>query len=758
PTQGQAQGQAQAQQQQQRMFSGTNVPIPAEMAAEIDRQISAYRAQLGPNVDAAQLQQLQQIQHNMEQQMLMRLTALQQSKLQADAASTAGLGTPQAQAQQPVRPMAGGAGQVYAANQISLSQHLGMVSMLPQQHVQVLFAQLRAHIPQPFGSMTFEQFAQYLNSGQLASIQYVNQALVMMVQSQQQLLSGAAGRPVASLAGMPPGLSPQQQQLQLQQLQRAQMQQPQALQMGVRPQGQFMSPSLAHTQLPQQAPTPVNRAAATPTPSQTGSQRGVKRKSVNSSPAPPQQAQVSKSPRMLASPKKKDEAEAKPEPPDTAKAEPEAGAAVTSQQTSQQAAEPAATTAAAAATTAAPSSSSSQELLADLTKSIAGSTIAHMSPVASSTEAPTNGAAVTATPQTAAISAAVMASLQSMSPAQRQLLIMQHHQQQQQQLATTAASMAAMVPQLSPQQQQQQQHQQQLQQQHQNQQQQLLQIQMALVQAVPNFVQLPPPVQQTLMTAFAQQRQLHHQQQQLQAALATQPLTQQTRGVYMAQAATVQAQLQSVSQALAQNVAYARSLMAVTSAAPAASAAAVAASTGGPDGSGSALFLQSSGNASEPTVTQAALTADASAAANGAGAGGGLKQPADKQTLAANFREEPSPQPTVMATDQIGKVLNSEQQATLGKWQREAARIARANAFRLRETAGYEQREAAYRAVLEEQRVRNADAAQRLRREREAEAQAPWNAGYSGLGNGTTGGAGYGTRVAGPGGVALVLP
>ncbi|KAJ2302214.1 SWI/SNF chromatin-remodeling complex subunit, partial [Coemansia sp. RSA 2705] len=409
-------------------------------------------------------------------------------------------------------------------------------------------------------------------------------------------------------------------------------------------------------------------------------------------------------------------------------------------------------------TTAAPSSSSSQELLADLTKSIAGSTIAHMSPVASSTEAPTNGAAVTATPQTAAISAAVMASLQSMSPAQRQLLIMQHHQQQQQQLATTAASMAAMVPQLSPQQQQQQQHQQQLQQQHQNQQQQLLQIQMALVQAVPNFVQLPPPVQQTLMTAFAQQRQLHHQQQQLQAALATQPLTQQTRGVYMAQAATVQAQLQSVSQALAQNVAYARSLMAVTSAAPAASAAAVAASTGGPDGSGSALFLQSSGNASEPTVTQAALTADASAAANGAGAGGGLKQPADKQTLAANFREEPSPQPTVMATDQIGKVLNSEQQATLGKWQREAARIARANAFRLRETAGYEQREAAYRAVLEEQRVRNADAAQRLRREREAEAQAPWNAGYSGLGNGTTGGAGYGTRVAGPGGVALVLP
>ncbi|KAJ2186219.1 SWI/SNF chromatin-remodeling complex subunit, partial [Coemansia sp. RSA 530] len=145
------------------------------------------------------------------------------------------------------------------------------------------------------------------------------------------------------------------------------------------------------------------------------------------------------------------------------------------------------------------------------------------------------------------------------------------------------------------------------------------------------------------------------------------------------------------------------------------------------------------GNASEPTATQTALkTEDGSVAANSAVSGGGLEQPAEQQSLAAaNFRLEPSPQPTVIATDQIGKVLNTEQQATLGKWQREADRIGRANASRMRETAGYEQCETQYRAVLEAQRVRIGEAAQRMRHEREADKRS-WGGGYKGLGNGTT--------------------
>ncbi|KAJ2254961.1 hypothetical protein EV176_007243, partial [Coemansia sp. RSA 451] len=212
----------------------------------------------------------------------------------------------------------------------------------------------------------------------------------------------------------------QQQQLQLQQLQRAQM---------LRPPNPFMSPSMAHTQLPQQVPTPVNRTAATPTPSQTGSQRGVKRKSVNNSPAP-QHAQLNKSPRVLSPKKDSSVSEPKPDPPDAGAVNSD-GLGTT-----------ALTSASLVTSLAATAEGPSQELLADLAKSIAGSTIAHMSPAASNAEAATNGAAVTAMPQppssvpaapvmsTAGMSAAMMANLQALSPAHRQMLVAQQQQQQ----------------------------------------------------------------------------------------------------------------------------------------------------------------------------------------------------------------------------------------------------------------------------------------------------------------------------------------
>ncbi|KAJ1726263.1 hypothetical protein LPJ61_005308, partial [Coemansia biformis] len=240
--------------------------------------------------------------------------------------------------QQPVRPMAStpaaaNAAQMYAGLPANGTQHMALVSILNPHQVQFLFEQLRGQMPQVFGTMTVEYFARYLYSGNLANVPIVNQLLTMMAsniqqqrlqqqqQQQQQMLaaaSGAAGgRPVASLAGMPgmqQALSPQQQlqlqqhqqqqQLQFQQQQQQQLQRVQLLQQqqkaaqagGVRPLNPFMSPSLAH-----QSAAAAARPAGTPTPSQTGGQRGLKRKSVNSSPAPsvatPQQP-LNKSPRV----------------------------------------------------------------------------------------------------------------------------------------------------------------------------------------------------------------------------------------------------------------------------------------------------------------------------------------------------------------------------------------------------------------------------------------------------------------------------
>ncbi|KAJ2666662.1 SWI/SNF chromatin-remodeling complex subunit [Coemansia sp. RSA 1199] len=728
------------QQQQQRMFTGTNVPMPADMAAEFDRLFAMYRSQMPPGSD------MLMIQHSLEQQLLAKYSLQQQARMQSaastDAANAAGLsaalGTPQVQpasVQQPqqpaaaaVRPMVNSAAQMYAGapaglNQHNINQHLALVSMLSPQHTQFMLQQLRTNIPQTFGTMTHEQFVQYLVSGHLVSIPYVNQLLVLILQSaqqqqqraQQQLLSGAVARPAASMAGLPPGLSPQQQQqqLQLQQLQRAQMLQPQPQpnQMAARPPNPFMSPSMAHTQLPQQVPTPVNRAAATPTPSQTGSQRGVKRKSVNNSPAP-QHAQLNKSPRVLSPKKDSSASEPKPDPPDagTVNGDGLGTAALTS--------------ATLATSLAASAEGPSQELLADLAKSIAGSTIAHMSPVASNAEAATNGAAMTATPQppsstpapvmsTAGFSAAMMANLQALSPAQRQLLVAQQQQQQ-----------------LGQQQQHQQQHQ---------------QSQLALSQLMPNFQQLPIQTQTGLIALYSQLQSLSLVMRQYQGALQAPSLTQQQRTAYTHQLGQLQGQQQHLGQQLQQHINMARAPMATaaaaTAATSAAASAAAAATASAADANGSNFFLNnvSMGNASEPTANQTALkTEDGSVAASSAVSGGGLEQPAEQQSLAAaNFRLEPSPQPTVIATDQIGKVLNTEQQATLGKWQREADRIGRANASRMRETAGYEQRETQYRAVLEAQRVRIGEAAHRMRLEREAD-KLRCGGGYKGLGNGTT--------------------
>ncbi|KAJ1746662.1 SWI/SNF chromatin-remodeling complex subunit [Coemansia sp. RSA 1821] len=783
------------QQQQQRMFMGTAIPIPAELASEIDRQMAVYRAQAAPGTDFVTVQQI------VEQQMLARLMAQQQQQQQqnkqqpppqtsgvgaTDAASssalTASLGTPQVAAAQPQQqaavrpPVATSAGQMHAGgmpgqlNQQNLSQHMALVSMLTPQHIQFLFQQLRLQNPPVFGAMTQEQFVQYLVSGNLAAVPIVNHLLLVFAQSiqqqrqqqqqqqqQQQMLSGIMGRPAASLAGMGPALSPQQQQLQQQlqqQQQRAQMQQPMH-QMGARPPNPFMSPPLAHMQLPQQVPTPVNRTAATPTPSQTGSQRGVKRKSVNNSPVqqqaqpPPQmQQQQNKSPRTLSSPGYKAGAQQSPkkssadkeasklEPPDKTdgnsnKAAESSAAEAPSSLPAAQAAASSSTAevpATAEGTTAASTAVSSQELLADLAKSIAGSSLAQASPVTSSAEPTTNGAAVTATPQSAPasapsasnISAAMMASLYSMPPAQRQMLIMQHQQQQQQ--PVTQAQPEQQVPvQQQQQQQQQQQHQQ-------------LQAQMALAQVVPNFAQLPAASQLTMVNLYMHQRALQAAGQQLQAMAQSPAVSQQQRSAAALQLVQIQNQLNAVGQQLGQHLSYARGAV---PASVAATSSAVGGAVPGVVETSQPVNDASSGNAGEPTAAAAArTTAEAVAANTSAAAGGGLGKQVAEQ-LAGNFREEPSQRPTVMDADTLVEVLDADQRATLGTWQREAQRIARANAFRVRETAAYEQREALYRKILEEQRAHIAATTQQLKSARDAERRMSWGSGYAGWANGT---------------------
>ncbi|KAJ2491203.1 hypothetical protein GGI11_009155, partial [Coemansia sp. RSA 2049] len=147
-------------------------------------------------------------------------------------------------------------------------------------------------------------------------------------QQQHMLMTAAAMTPgiggvrpipasVVAMQGLQPGMSPQQQLQQLQ-IQQQQQQQRSLLTSGVRPpplgpagqqQQQLVSPPAmsAGPQLVQGIPNANNRAAGTtPTPtSGGGSQRGLKRKSVNNSPAPNaqhSQQPLTKSPRVMSPP------------------------------------------------------------------------------------------------------------------------------------------------------------------------------------------------------------------------------------------------------------------------------------------------------------------------------------------------------------------------------------------------------------------------------------------------------------------------
>ncbi|KAJ1641679.1 hypothetical protein LPJ64_006378, partial [Coemansia asiatica] len=372
----------QSQQGQQRMFMGTNIPMPIEFAAEIDRQLNMYRAHQGhPGVD------LTSVQHILEQSFFTRYLNMQAGRpphqsnpivgssvtqstesamLMPSAGnnvsviSPTGVMQPQAQQQQqqqsqasqpaansvpPVTPLP--QAPVQQTNNVSAAsatgfapnaaQHMALVSMLNRQHIQILYNQLLQQIPQTFGNVGFDQFHQYLVSGQLIGIPPVHQMLILLVQrlQQQQLASSvtatsAANRPLNSVVpGLQPGMSPQLQHHQLQQQQQQRIQQ----QMGsLRPPNPVMSPSpggqpplnaasaalAAASAAAAAAAATANRGSASATPlqqqqqQQSGGQRGLKRKSVNSSPATSaagapsgqqgQQQGVNKSPRVMSPP------------------------------------------------------------------------------------------------------------------------------------------------------------------------------------------------------------------------------------------------------------------------------------------------------------------------------------------------------------------------------------------------------------------------------------------------------------------------
>ncbi|KAJ1817987.1 hypothetical protein LPJ56_003943, partial [Coemansia sp. RSA 2599] len=382
---------------QQRMFMGTNIPMPMEFAAEIDRQLGIYRAhQAQPGVDLTSVQQI------LEQSFLTKYLTMQASRpshqnnpMVSSAASQpseiamlmpgAGsnvstispTGVVQQQQQQPLQPQQQQQQQTQAPQQPgagpsamplsqtgaqtsnaaatastgfvpNAAQHMALVSMLNRQHIQILYNQLRQQIPQTFGNVGFDQFHQYLVNGQLIGFPPVHQMLIMLVQSLQQqqqqiqqqqqqrlqqlasgaaLTSAASNRPLSgSVPGLHPGMSPQLQNHQLQLQQQQQQQQKIQQQMGsVRPPNPVMSPSpgqpplnaasVALAAAASAAAATTNRGSASATPlqqqqQQSGGQRGLKRKSVNSSPAtsaagaPSAQGHqgVNKSPRVMSPP------------------------------------------------------------------------------------------------------------------------------------------------------------------------------------------------------------------------------------------------------------------------------------------------------------------------------------------------------------------------------------------------------------------------------------------------------------------------
>ncbi|KAJ2859495.1 SWI/SNF chromatin-remodeling complex subunit, partial [Coemansia aciculifera] len=628
----QLQFQQQQQQQQPRMFAGTNIPIPPDYSAEIDRQMNIARAQMG---SAGSVNDLATIQQAIEQHLLGRYMSAQQGRpptmMAVGGADSLGAGQQQQQqalqpAMRPGGPMpantaqayanpaaptaaaaatAGGAGGNPAAVSANYAQHMTLVSMLGKPHIQLMYGQLRAQLPQMFGNFTFESFNQMLVSGQLANIQPVNHLLVLIIQSSQQqqqqqqqqqvqqqvqqqqaqqqqaqqqaqqryqqMAAAAAAAaspgvngprpPMASGPGLQQGMSPQT-QLQLQNYQRAQMyQQQMAAQSGaIRPPNQIMSPppqsqtpGLGNNGLPQSmTPTTVSRVGGTPTPSQS-QQRGIKRKSVNNSPAlapgvPPPPTQ-NKSPRITS---------------------PTAGG-TKHQSTSAQSPKP--------ATTAADVGSVSTKPEATSIEAQQQSTDAEDNTQLAVSSVPSSGAPVLTTSTISAVSVSAAESSASglaaqallselgspqqqlqlqhpgvgvstpLTPAQRHLLVQQQQQQYQQQQQQVSQ------PQL-----QQYQQQQQMQQYQHIQQQNLLQSQMALAQLLPNFQQLPSQVQMSLLNLYAQSRQLQLTFQQYQVALQSPALTPQQRSAYVTQLSQLQPNINIANHQLTQQLALARSM------------------------------------------------------------------------------------------------------------------------------------------------------------------------------------------------------
>ncbi|KAJ2370046.1 SWI/SNF chromatin-remodeling complex subunit, partial [Coemansia sp. RSA 2607] len=139
--------------------------------------------------------------------------------------------------------------------------------------------------------------------------------------------------------------------------------------------------------------------------------------------------------------------------------------------------------------------------------------------------------------------------------------------------------------------------------------------------------------------------------------------------------------------------------------------------------------------------TQTAANASSAALPNTPGKTNGLGS--QQQQQPANFYMAAPVPPTVIPADKIGELLDDEQKAQLGAWQKEVDRIERSNSFRVRETAQYQAREELYRKTLEDQRHHNIEQAQEAARERDFEKHyfsqpMAWGPGYRGYGNGRT--------------------
>ncbi|KAJ1904087.1 SWI/SNF chromatin-remodeling complex subunit, partial [Coemansia sp. IMI 209127] len=662
----------------------------------------------------------------------------------------------------------------------NIAQHLSLVSLLSKQHIQILYSNLRAQAPQVFGALTIDQFHHMLVSGQLANIPVVNSNLVIFAQNihqqhqqqqQQQMMMTAAAmapgiggvRPMAGMStaqGLQPGMSPQQQmqQLHIQQQQRSLLTSARPPPMPTASGQQMMA--TAGSQLLQGGggvSAAVNRTlVTTPTPTPTPSQRGVKRKSVNSSPAPNAQSgskdqqPLTKSPRVMSPPSstkqqsKQQQGSAANSSPLPSNDEKTNGDNVQKGDADETAA---VSLSASAPVTATPSSSSafvSNQQLASASAPIVSSAQLSMG-------GQTSGGPITA------------AMVNSMTQTQRQQLMLAHQQQQAQQNAAAAAAAAGQLGQANIQQQQQQQ-----------------QAQLTLTQILPNFGQLPMQVQTSLIHQVIQQRALQTAVQQCHVLLQSPTLNVQHRNTYSMQLAQYQNSLTALSQQLGIQLTHLRQQpqqpqqpqqqqqqqqqqqnTAVASSALTATATAATDGLGfflkdgnsGGGGGGGGTGLVSETTVSQPLPPEAQTQQKPASPTATTSVSAGAGQLANNSNInnnasAANFRMAPRAQqkPTVLPVDKTDEVLNSEQMATLGRWLEDVRRIGRSNEFRVRETALYQESETQYRLILDEQRKHNAAEAMAMRREREAEQHllasqplALWGQGYTrGLGNGRT--------------------